>query len=134
MKKAYSSLELLLSCIILVFCLDMIVVIEDTIIKQIKTYHFEEKIGFYQLREIIAQSKIISITSNKLTLNYEKEIVEIEFMHNRLVKQPGYHILLQNFQGDFNIKGECIYINEKQIYCEEGIHSMLHTDDFDAVH
>ncbi len=52
--------------------------------------------GILQLRQICATATDIDVQDSALSLLYEHEEIELKYDRNRLVRTPGYEILLEN--------------------------------------
>lgn len=121
MNKANTSLEVLISCFIISVALILVLPFQKTLQKHINRNHVAKNLAYYKIQMILAQSKIVGVSANEVRLIYLGEETSIVFDRNRLVKKPGYHILIQNINGYFYLEKECIYLNEDILYCEKGL-------------
>lgn len=72
-------------------------------------YYFD--IACMQLQELIAICEITEISSNELALLCNREEFEIREHNNRLVKSPGYQIMLTDVQDiEFSLDDETIWM------------------------
>lgn len=78
-------------------------------------------LSHYKVQELLAQAKILSVQANSIEIVLNHERYQLQLERNRLVKKPGYHILMTDIKAVFELRGECIYLNEKKLYCEKGI-------------
>lgn len=121
MNKANTSLEVLISCFIISVALILVLPFQKTLQKHINHNHVAKNLAYHKIQMILAQSKIVGVSANEVRLIYLGEETSIVFDRNRLVKKPGYHILIQNINGYFYLEKECIYLNEDILYCEKGL-------------
>lgn len=121
MNKANTSLEVLISCFIISVALILVLPFQKTLQKHINHNHVAKNLAYHKIQMILAQSKIVGVSANEIRLIYLGEETSIVFDRNRLVKKPGYHILIQNINGYFYLEKECIYLNEDILYCEKGL-------------
>lgn len=121
MNKANTSLEVLISCFIISVALILVLPFQKTFQKHINHSHVAKNLAYHKIQMILAQSKIVGVSANEIRLIYLGEETSIVFDRNRLVKKPGYHILIQNINGYFYLEKECIYLNEDILYCEKGL-------------
>lgn len=121
MNKANTSLEVLISCFIISVALILVLPFQKTLQKHINHNHVAKNLAYYKIQMILAQSKIVGVSADEVRLVYLGEETSIVFDRNRLVKKPGYHILIQNINGYFYLEKECIYLNEDILYCKKGL-------------
>lgn len=121
MNKANTTLDVLISCLIISVTLMLIVPFQKGILNYIKQNNISKYLAFYKIQLILAESKIIEVGSQEIKIIYRNEETSIVFDRNRIVKKPGYHILIQNINGIFSLEGGCIFLNEEKIYCEKGL-------------
>lgn len=121
MNKANTSLEVLISCFIISVALILVLPFQKTLQKHINHNHVAKNLAYHKIQIILAQSKIVGVSADEVRLVYLGEETSIVFDRNRLVKKPGYHILIQNINGYFYLEKECIYLNEDILYCEKGL-------------
>lgn len=121
MNKANTSLEVLISCFIISVALILALPFQKTLQKHINHNHVAKNLAYHKIQIILAQSKIVGVSANEIRLVYLGEETSIVFDRNRLVKKPGYHILIQKINGYFYLEKECIYLNEDILYCEKGL-------------
>ncbi|MCI5774572.1 MAG: ComGF family competence protein [Erysipelotrichaceae bacterium] len=77
--------------------------------------HLQNEIGILQLRNILALSQNIQVTTNTLTFKYAGKIYELYETNERLILTPGTQIILCDIQQVyFNLEGKIIYINYVQ--------------------
>lgn len=121
MNKANTSLEVLISCFIISVALILVLPFQKTLQKHINHNHVAKNLAYHKIQIILAQSKIVGVSADEVRLVYLGEETSIVFDRNRLVKKPGYHILIQKINGYFYLEKECIYLNEDILYCEKGL-------------
>lgn len=121
MNKANTSLEVLISCFIISVALILVLPFQKTLQKHINHNHVAKNLAYHKIQMILAQSKIVGVSANEVRLIYLGEETSIVFDRNRLVKKPGYHILIQKINGYFYLEKECIYLNEDILYCKKGL-------------
>lgn len=122
-NKGFTLIEVLLACSILSSSIVFIVPIMKSASSLIKDNRFsDDKIQIHQIRLILACSKNIIVSKNYVTCNYLDENIELKFHRNRIVKTPGYEIILENLdQAYFSENNNCIYLHwrrnnyEKQV-------------------
>ena len=87
---------------------------------------YELMISIMQLEELMAKSELIDYNSEQLTIQYNGDIYEIYFDHNRLVKTPGYQILISNISniefGDEEGETILMYVTQDEKEYEFGIY------------
>lgn len=64
--------------------------------RELNWYYFD--IGCMQLQELIAASEIVEVNEDSLILFYNKEEYTIEEHNGRIVKRPGYQIMMNNIE------------------------------------
>lgn len=121
LKKAYSTVEVLLAVFILGFVIVVSTQFQKGLMRSIQIYDVEKQLSLNKLQLILAKATIYNIEPNEIELRYENEPIKIILHNQRLVKTPGYHILFDNIEGQFNVSNDCLYINDWKIYCEKGI-------------
>lgn len=121
MNKANTSLEVLISCFIISVALILVLPFQKTLQKHINHNHVAKNLAYHKIQMILAQSKIVGVSADEVRLVYLGEETSIVFDRNRLVKKPGYHILIQKINGYFYLEKECIYLNEDILYCKKGL-------------
>lgn len=145
MNKGFTSVEVLLSLWITSFSILLLSSILPSINKLTETDSFiQEQIGLRQLRHILLLSENISITGDSLNAWLFNEEYTLIFDRHRLVKTPGYEIMLIDLaSADFITKEECFYLvyqksnesksKERLLACKQkGMDFTLFPDD-DAV-
>lgn len=112
MNKGFTSIEVLLSLWIVSFSMLLLSSVLPTIGKLIQPDSFiQDQIGLRQLRHILLLSENIKITDDSLNGWLYNEEYTLSFDRQRLVKTPGYEIMLTDLtSADFIAKGECIYL------------------------
>lgn len=111
--KGFTLIEVLLACSILSSSVIFIVPIMKSVSTLMKDNRFsDDKIQIHQIRLILACSKNIIVSTNCITCDYLDENIELKFHHNRVVKTPGYEILLENLdQAYFSENNNYIYLH-----------------------
>lgn len=145
MNKGFTSVEVLLSLLIISFSMLLLSSVLPSISKLTEPDSFiQEQIGLRQLRHILLLSENVSITDDSLIGWLFNEEYTLKYDRNRLVKTPGYEIMLIDLaSADFITKGECIYLSyqrnnetknhERLLTCKQkGMDFTLFPDD-DAV-
>lgn len=145
MNKGFTSVEVLLSLWIISFSMLLLSSVLPSISKLTEPDSFiQEQIGLRQLRHILLLSENVNITDDSLIGWLYNEEYTLKYDRNRLVKTPGYEIMLIDLaSARFVSKGECIYlayqknnetkIKERLLFCKQkGMDFTLFPDD-DAV-
>lgn len=71
----------------------------------------QEQFAILQIREMLSLSRTAGIEENALVLELDGKEQRLEADKNRLVKRPGYEILMEQVSGiRFERKGESIYL------------------------
>lgn len=58
----------------------------------------QEDIFDVQFRQLVQRSHLLECSDSVLTISNEQRVFEIYFDRNRIVKSPGYEILLENVE------------------------------------
>lgn len=145
MNKGFTSVEVLLSLWIVSFSMLLLSSVLPSVSNLTKPDSFiQEQIGLRQLRHILLLSENVSVTDDSLNGWLFNEEYTLKYDRNRLVKTPGYEIMLIDLaSAGFMTKGECIYLayqknnetksNERLLTCKQkGMDFTLFPDD-DAV-
>lgn len=145
MNKGFTSVEVLLSLWIISFSMLLLSSVLPSISKLTESDSFiQEQIGLRQLRHILLLSENVYIADDSLIGWLFNEEYELKYDRNRLVKTPGYEIMLIDLaSASFIAKGECIYLayqknnetknKERLLFCKQkGMDFTLFPDD-DAV-
>lgn len=75
----------------------------------------QDQMAILQLRQILAISSDVEIEDNRLSLIYEHEEIEIKFDRNRIVRTPGYEILMEKVdEVEFYEEDDEIYLVYKK--------------------
>lgn len=131
MNKGFTSIEVLLSLWIVSFSMLLLSSVLPLISKLAEPDSFiQEQIGLRQLRHILLLSENISISDDSLNAWLYNEAYTLTYDRQRLIKTPGYEIMLNDLaSAKFITKGECIYLiyqkknetknNERLLACEQ---------------
>lgn len=142
MNKGFTSIEVLLSLWIISFSMMLLAAVMPMLQSLIQKDDFiQDQIGLRQLRHILLLSETVSAVDDTLSGMLYNEEYTLIFDRQRLVKTPGYEIMLMDLSAtNFITKGECIYlqyqknneskINERWLTCEQpGMDLTLFPDD-----
>jgi prepilin-type N-terminal cleavage/methylation domain-containing protein len=70
----------------------------------------QNQLGILQLRQMLALSSSIEVNSDSISYIYNHKTFTISFSKDRLVKEPGYEIILSGIEAsEFFQEGESIY-------------------------
>lgn len=142
MNKGFTSIEVLLSLWIISFSMLLLAAVLPMLESLIQKDDFvQDQIGLRQLRHILLLSEAVSAVDNTLSGMLYNEEYTLILDRRRLVKTPGYEIMLMDLSAmSFITKGECIYlqyqknndskINERWLTCKQpGMDFTLFPDD-----
>lgn len=91
-----------------------------------KNYVAEDRISITQLRKMLILGMKHEVKAGSISYVYKQETFEIGFTDDRLVKTPGYEIIMNNLdEAIFYDKDDCIYlkwerknvIKDKMVMC-----------------
>ena len=76
----------------------------------------QDEIGLSQLRHIGLLGKDLFINMDGLEMNYLGDNITIHQIGKRIVKEPGFHIILQDISSSiFTEKDTCIYLTYEKV-------------------
>lgn len=120
--KAYTTFQFLLAVVIITFCIVITSQYQTLLIRRIQKDKTSYTLQIIKLQQLLAQATIKKVNKKSIVLKYHHKDVEIILDRKRIVQTPGYHILVNNIEGEFILEKECIYVDEQKIYCEKGLH------------
>lgn len=111
-KNGFTLVELLIGMILATIIASICMLQAGVLVKgiQVKPDH-QEQFAILQIRELVSLSSHASVRDRNLVLyeNGEEEVLELD--QNRLVKRPGYEILMENLEDVyFGQNGQKIYL------------------------
>lgn len=121
-RKAYTMILFLLSLWIISLALLLYLPFVTKIEKSIYKVDPQKILSKMRFQQILAQSTIKEVSSKQIKAYYQQEEVLFVLEKKRIVKKPGYHILMVDVDGEFEVHQSCIWIQEIQLYCEKGLH------------
>lgn len=120
MKKGFTLIEMLVG----LFFIPMILGLTLGILGLLKTKEEStvDQVDVFglQIRQFLNQASNVEIIDSSIVGSYNDKEFEIFFDRNRLVKRPGYEILLMDVIG-VDIKGNCfnVYLSEDSVCIEK---------------
>ncbi len=121
LKKANTTIEMLIALFVVTIVFSLMLPIFKITKNNIVNNDAQKILSQYKVQALLAQSKIVSVRSNLIEIVFNHEHYQLQLERNRLVKKPGYHILMNDIKAVFELRGACIYLNDKKLYCEKGI-------------
>lgn len=118
-KNGFTLIEGLLGLfitLIISFC--MVVFLKTCLIFiQFRPSH-QDQMAILQLRQMVMISKDKEIRDDSLYMMYEHDEISISYQKNRLVRQPGYEIIMEDIEDAYFMEDEeeiyLIYTRENQ--------------------
>ena len=94
----------------------MIMMSIPVILSSFQKYNFESQIDLYigvkQISQILIGTQYETISPDYVFYNREQKKESLVFEKNRMVKKPGYEILLSDIDdGYFEVKGSFVYLS-----------------------
>ncbi len=127
-NDGFTLIETIFSLLISSLCLVMLGAIFPIILRIMdNTSYIDDRLGILQVRMILAQSRNITVFHDELQFQFQNEDFKLRILNQKLVKQIGYEIFLQEIDnGAFFKAGDCITLqydkdgkrNEAILYCK----------------
>lgn len=111
-KNGFTLAELLIGMMIATIIASICMLQAGVLVKgiQVKPDH-QEQFAILQIRELVSLSNHATVQDRDLVLfeNGEEEVLQLD--RNRLVKRPGYEVLMENIEDVyFEQKGQKLYL------------------------
>ncbi len=95
-RNGFTMVEVLLGCMAAMMIAGILLLQASTINRAMKlTIDDQEQFAILQIRQMVSLAKAARIESGKLVLEEHSRTETLEMDQNRLVKKPGYEILME---------------------------------------
>lgn len=108
-NKGFTLVEMLIVLLFIPIIISLTLALMSLIKKELPLIINQEDIFLLQIKQLLQRSHNIKYEDNAITFTYNLKEFEISHHQNRLVKRPGYEILLMNVISIQN-NGECFLI------------------------
>ena len=115
-REGFTMIEMILTLMILSICTLLLSRIAYIISRyDLQDERNSDEIAVLQLQLMVAQGSAYSVDPDTLFMRYHGEDVQLLQYQDKLVKRPGYEVILQQLdQVSFNKIDTCIYIEWKR--------------------
>ena len=118
-NKGFTLIEMTVVLLFIPVIMSLTLIILSLIKKELPVIISQEDVFQLQIRQLLLRSNQVSFGDDIITFLYNENKFEISFHNNRLVKRPGYEILLMDVMAIRNDEYCFVIITKSKEVCIE---------------